>query len=445
MTLGIRHKLPPDFIADRYIKSLNPVLYLPLHRKDAGKHIDTCLGLDGTDDYISVAAPTGVNPADALSVEFWMTNDTSEASTRLISFSGVDDKKGWLIRAATNTISFAIHNGTGYVSTETTALTIGQRYHIVCVYDKVTLRIYVNGILSGTPTAETNSIAYTAGAGLFIGVREGLDAAEFFDGSLDEIRVYSRVLSATEATINFSRGRTNNPQPYDKTGLVGWWNMDEGQGTVIKDQSGNGNDGAIIGATWVDNSIARTMLSDDAYTHRETVVGASKRQNDYYFDGTNRIQVEASAKLNTVQFTYILTLQRANIASRVELGGNISDVPKAGFELWGNGGNLGCGFYDLSGTIRSFGGVPMNDTEKHFVACVYDGNVGMVIVDDAVTREVVGYTMATNPTTPFIIGDHPVSGYFGVWSFAGNISNALTLDRALSLSDIYKIRSMLRG
>ena len=35
-------------------------------------------------------------------------------------------------------------------------------------------------------------------------------------------------------------------------GLVAEWHFDEGSGSVLKDSSGNGNDGVIQGATWTD-------------------------------------------------------------------------------------------------------------------------------------------------------------------------------------------------
>lgn len=38
---------------------------------------------------------------------------------------------------------------------------------------------------------------------------------------------------------------------YSEEGLVAYWNMDEGKGTVLRDISGNGNDGNIIDAVWV--------------------------------------------------------------------------------------------------------------------------------------------------------------------------------------------------
>ncbi|KAF5413493.1 MAG: hypothetical protein C5S49_08470 [Candidatus Methanogaster sp.] len=35
-------------------------------------------------------------------------------------------------------------------------------------------------------------------------------------------------------------------------GLVAEWHFDEGSGSVLADSSGNGNDGVIHGATWVE-------------------------------------------------------------------------------------------------------------------------------------------------------------------------------------------------
>ena len=35
-------------------------------------------------------------------------------------------------------------------------------------------------------------------------------------------------------------------------GLVAEWHFDEGSGNVVKDSSGNGNDGVIYGATWAE-------------------------------------------------------------------------------------------------------------------------------------------------------------------------------------------------
>ena len=41
-------------------------------------------------------------------------------------------------------------------------------------------------------------------------------------------------------------------QALSDDGLVAEWYFDEGSGSVLEDSSGNGNDGVIYGATWVE-------------------------------------------------------------------------------------------------------------------------------------------------------------------------------------------------
>ena len=51
-------------------------------------------------------------------------------------------------------------------------------------------------------------------------------------------------------------------QAQDERGLAAHWPLDEGQGTVPHDRSGNGNDGQIKGATWVRNGAAWALEFD---------------------------------------------------------------------------------------------------------------------------------------------------------------------------------------
>ena len=45
-------------------------------------------------------------------------------------------------------------------------------------------------------------------------------------------------------------------------GLVAHWNFDEGQGTVARDQSGNGNDGMVHDAKWLKNETGYCLELD---------------------------------------------------------------------------------------------------------------------------------------------------------------------------------------
>jgi hypothetical protein len=50
--------------------------------------------------------------------------------------------------------------------------------------------------------------------------------------------------------------------PMNETGLVGYWNFDEGTGTIAHDSSGNNNDGTIYGATWTSGKYGNALQFD---------------------------------------------------------------------------------------------------------------------------------------------------------------------------------------
>jgi hypothetical protein len=64
---------------------------------------------------------------------------------------------------------------------------------------------------------------------------------------------------------------TINPNP----GLVGWWRFDEGTGTTAGDSSGNGNDGTIYGASWVDGKYGKALSFDGINDYGEIADSAS--------------------------------------------------------------------------------------------------------------------------------------------------------------------------
>jgi len=192
------------------------VLYLPLHEadgssfmsRDAYGHLCMVTGalwsprvrsFDGTDDYISITYSNSFASASGISVGCWYKPHANETSTRLVSFSGADNKRGWLLRQAGYKPRFSIHDGTGWVSVYSTSTqTLNQFYFVMGTYDKTSLKIYLDGSLDCTPTAETDDISYLQNSGLFIGVREGLDPTEFFDGDIGDVFVYNRALTPAE-------------------------------------------------------------------------------------------------------------------------------------------------------------------------------------------------------------------------------------------------------
>ena len=62
----------------------------------------------------------------------------------------------------------------------------------------------------------------------------------YFAGEMDEVRAYNRALSEPEALGEYRGDRSANPP-----GLAGWWDFNEPDGVLLRDRSGNRNDGTL--------------------------------------------------------------------------------------------------------------------------------------------------------------------------------------------------------
>jgi Concanavalin A-like lectin/glucanases superfamily/TIR domain len=76
----------------------------------------------------------------------------------------------------------------------------GSWHHLVATFDGVNHRLYLDGVLQGTAPLTTNTILNTY---LFIG-GPIQSVVTFFNGSIDELRIYDRALSAQEVSQLFS-------------------------------------------------------------------------------------------------------------------------------------------------------------------------------------------------------------------------------------------------
>ena len=125
----------------------------------------------------------------------------------------------------------------------TTAIVNDTWYHAAATYDGQNLRVYLNGNLENTLTLAAarpprfDSIQH---AGLATSITSVPAVAGFFDGVLDEARVWSLARLQTQIQA------TKDTELPAATGLLGRWGMNEGSGTAVGDSSGGGNNGTTI-------------------------------------------------------------------------------------------------------------------------------------------------------------------------------------------------------
>jgi len=192
---------------------------------------------DGINDYVKTTYP--MNPGtSSFALMAWFKTEDYTKDQEILSTYG-SGSNYYELRVSSNTIWFQLRdtNGTELRMNSGITPTNGTWYHVVGVRDKSTnkLYIYINGILEGVPISDTTDNIDTVNAP-WIGAYSG--PGIFFQGLIDEVRIYNRALSPKEVRDLY------NWAP----GPVGYWKMDEKTGTgsnAVKDTSGNGNHGTM--------------------------------------------------------------------------------------------------------------------------------------------------------------------------------------------------------
>jgi regulation of enolase protein 1 (concanavalin A-like superfamily) len=163
-------------------------------------YLGDALSFDGLDDHVNCGVRDSLNKVDSVSVSAWVRLNVVGADRKIASNqSGAGYKMGvytnnmveFEIRTAANA---AILNRT---SPGGTALAANVWYHIVGVYDKgKAIRTYINGKLDREMlTAEVAGVS----PGAFMLGREAPAGAYWFNGLMDDVRVYNKAL--TDAQI----------------------------------------------------------------------------------------------------------------------------------------------------------------------------------------------------------------------------------------------------
>ncbi|MBT5876712.1 MAG: LamG domain-containing protein, partial [Candidatus Latescibacteria bacterium] len=212
----------------------------------------TALTFDGIDDYLDMGDVLMLTGSD-LSVELWLK--TSQTVPGILAGKHhAGSLNGYHLQfnsgsgyGLPNKANFYTADGPGGEAVSSTSVNNSEWHHIVGVYlASGTKHIYVDGQLEATKAAPsplgTNARSFTVAA-----IVEGA----FLNGTIDEVRVWSRALSQSEIREQKHRSLTGA-----ESGLVGYWQMDDGAGTTVSDMSGSGFDGTFVSVpVWVNSTV----------------------------------------------------------------------------------------------------------------------------------------------------------------------------------------------
>ncbi len=137
------------------------------------------------------------------------------------------------------------------------AITLDEWQHVAATYDGVSaVRMWIDGIEQTVTYTVAPSGSLEVGAAVTLGNIAGT-LNRTFEGSLDEVRLWNVARSESEI-----QGSKDVVLSGDEPGLVGYWDLDEGNGQTAADGSPSGGNGTIADAAWVQGVILNPTSVD---------------------------------------------------------------------------------------------------------------------------------------------------------------------------------------
>ena len=187
----------------------------------SGKVGNYALDFDGVDDYVE----TAVINLDNVSVSAWIKVSEEDG---LYSIVGNWESGGYGLsynKYDNNEFHFSVHVNGAYRSVFSNAtVQLDRWYYIVGTYDGDNGYMHVDGIKQADSFAVSGTISSSV-CPVMIGAdpRSGQDPISFFNGLIDDVRIYDRALSAEEILVLYWQGqgaKAFNPEPADGAGDV---------------------------------------------------------------------------------------------------------------------------------------------------------------------------------------------------------------------------------
>ncbi len=203
---------------------------------------------------ISDALHKGLDITGALTVCAWVNPETVAYSSIIGKFSSPNLSYDLHLQANGSIIFYVSSDGTTYAQSNSNSsqITTNSWSHVCGVYTGRTIQTFVQGSPNGASTAYDLGI-FSGSADVVVGGAWG----DYFDGIIDEVRVYNRALSDGEIR------QLSSWAP----GPVGHWSMDENTGeSSTSDLSGNGAtmtlNGSIAPSAWVPGKYGSALKLD---------------------------------------------------------------------------------------------------------------------------------------------------------------------------------------
>ncbi|KPA11161.1 surface layer protein [Candidatus Magnetomorum sp. HK-1] len=234
---------------------------------------------DGQGDYITVPYHSSYRPYTQITLECWFYPEKWNSSD--VALLSTTHGGGWNFYKDDDLLKFLINIEQEYynVNFPVSDISLNQWHHIGGTFDGHQIKLYLDGILKQTANV-TGSIYYKYNNAMQFGAEASSGSGQegsFFQGKIDEIRIWNDSFSQTEITnmmVVPLNGNENN--------LIGYWQFNDKIGKFHTSMKGfnqpvfvsvNPIDGTCLVSDYNNNQIVK--ISEDCQTELFRVSGFS--------------------------------------------------------------------------------------------------------------------------------------------------------------------------
>ncbi|MEZ5358096.1 MAG: LamG-like jellyroll fold domain-containing protein [Candidatus Zixiibacteriota bacterium] len=169
--------------------------------------IDGALEFNGTSEYIEVPHDAVLNGVKQLAYTAWVYPHSWSGTRQVMAKSvhgGGSGRSQMGIFSESGLLYGRAETLGGRRNISATLPDLNQWSHVALVFDSVSLKLYVNGVIADSSTFSNTSLVQTTDM-MCIGKRVGT-AQYFFDGMIDDVRVYNIAISSSVVESLYEMG-----------------------------------------------------------------------------------------------------------------------------------------------------------------------------------------------------------------------------------------------
>ncbi len=201
-----------------------------------------------------------------LTVEAWINRASgANLQTILSNYGALGGSYPLLLRMEGNKLNFYINSG-GSSAQSTSDVPMGEWVHVAAVYENgTTLKVYINGQLEGTRSQSGSLIASSDDIRIGGGIS---NKTEHFTGGIAEVRLWNSARTEEEIQDNMKL-KLAGTEP----GLVGYYEFNEGSGTIASNSASALFDGTLMSApSWIAGPVHTDVICSDVYASPVTAI-----------------------------------------------------------------------------------------------------------------------------------------------------------------------------